>query len=167
MQDARGSALWQERVVGLAIASGAWIALTSEALSAARALTRGWVALLWLAAAAAVVLVFRRQRVGAKASTAELPRGDPLARAVFMVVLVEVAILLLIALVAPPTPTTACSITSVEWRTGHRRDLCSSTPHPSTVSCGCRRLPRWPSCTCTFWQAAIGWSIWCSGEAWS
>lgn len=94
--------LWQDTVLGLAVAAGAWTALTSEVLSAFRALERGWVAVLWLLPAAALtVLLVRRLRVAWTASPGTFPR-DALGWLCLVIVAIDSLILLLVALAAPP-----------------------------------------------------------------
>ncbi len=102
MEDRPDSPLWQERVLALAIACGAWTALTSELLSIFRALTRLGIAAAWLIAALILILVLRRRHGWAKTPLRDALWGDSLARLCFLIVLTDVAILLLIALLAPP-----------------------------------------------------------------
>lgn len=102
MENGKDKPVWQEMVLALVIACGAWTALTSELLSAARALTRGWVALVWLLPVVALALVLWRRRSEARIPFQASPWRDPLARACLWIVLIDVAILLLISLVAPP-----------------------------------------------------------------
>ncbi len=93
---------WQEAILALAIACGAWTAVTSEVLSSFRALERGWIAALWLPPAAALAFFLARQARAVRCSPRRTPRIDTLALLCLSFVAVDVVILLVIALVAPP-----------------------------------------------------------------
>ncbi|MEW6567333.1 MAG: hypothetical protein AB1449_04030 [Chloroflexota bacterium] len=93
---------WREAVLGLAIVLGAWTTLLSEVLGAFGVLERRWIALGWAVLAVAVALaLWPRRRLGFS-GLRRRGAGGGIARLCLGVTAVEVIVLLVVALAAPP-----------------------------------------------------------------